>query len=93
EDPRILEAWTERGSLAQATASSFRQREKVLENWCRRGCIQLVGSDAHSAEHRPPILSSAFQVLERWVGNDRADWIKRQPARILAGKEVEASFE
>lgn len=93
EDPEILEGWVERGVLAQATASSFRQRGKVLESWCRRGFIQLVGSDAHSAAHRPPVLSPAFKVLERWVGEDRADWIKRQPARILAGKEVEASFE
>jgi protein-tyrosine phosphatase len=96
-EPEILESLVERGLLAQATASSFlgvsgRKAQRALENWCRKGYIQIVGSDAHSSDHRPPVLSSARKVLTQLVGKERADWIGEVPARVLAGKEVKTSF-
>ena len=97
-EPSLLVSLVERGILAQATASSFlgesgREARRALEAWCKKGYIHIVGSDAHSPERRPPILSSAHRVLKKWVGTKRADWVINQvPRQILAGQEVEADF-
>lgn len=97
EKPSLLEAMVERGILAQATASSFlgssgKEAKRALEDWCKKGYIHIVGSDAHSSEGRTPILSPARKVLKKWVGTQHAEWICQVPSLVLEGKEVEANL-
>jgi protein-tyrosine phosphatase len=96
-DPALLGTLVERGILAQATASSFlgksgRKARRTLEDWCKKGYIHIVGTDAHSPRRRPPTLTPSFKVLRRWVGVGRIEWMLDAPKSILAGEEVEANL-
>ena len=39
------------------------------------GIVHLVGSDGHSAEDRPPLMSAAYKQISKWAGRDVADRI------------------
>lgn len=65
------------GCLSQITASSLTGRfGKNAQHSCndllRRRWVHLVASDGHSTEQRPPVLSRAFAVLERQIGEETA---------------------
>ena len=60
------------GVIMQVNSSFFnrgktkRKALKLLAN----GGIQLIGSDTHSVEHRPPTLDSAYNIIEKKFGSD-----------------------
>ena len=72
EDPGRLEDLLERGAIAQLTAGSLLGDFGVAPldasaEFLRRGLVQLVASDAHSLDARPPRLAAARARV-------RADW-------------------
>jgi protein-tyrosine phosphatase len=81
----------EQGALLQVTASALTGgwRREALETarWlARRGAIDLLASDTHRRDRRPPGLSAAAKVLSRWGGRaatERA--VEGVPAAMLAG--------
>ena len=83
----------EQGCLVQVTAMSLTgdmgsaAKAAGLE-LLARGLVTLVASDAHSAEWRPPVLSSAVAELERLAGAEAARVLTMEaPAAVLAGQE------
>jgi protein-tyrosine phosphatase len=92
--PRALERLLELGALAQVTSTSFSGRfgdtvRKVAFEMLERGHAQVIASDAHGAEGRPPDLQCALEAFERRYEDPRElfDWMTvGVPGAILAGE-------
>ena len=80
------------GALLQVTSGSFtglfRREAKVCARaLLDRDAIDLVASDCHRADRRPPGLSEAMRLVARWEGRDRAERLcDAVPRAILAGE-------
>ena len=94
ERPEIARDLHQRGVLLQLTAQSItgrfgRKIEKAAKKLLRWGVVDVIASDAHNPERRPPGLSAAVKRAARIVGADRAeDMVTETPSRILAGEQV-----
>lgn len=89
------------GALMQVTADVITdppdgRTAAAIRQWVLDGMVHLVGSDGHSAGHRPPLMSAAYQQISSWVGRDAADRIcslhglavlEGRPLRLAAPKQ------
>jgi protein-tyrosine phosphatase len=86
-----VERFREQGALVQVTAGSltgmFRaEARRAAKDLVRRGAVDLIASDCHRTDRRPPGLSEAAQVLGKWAGKSEAERLTvGVPAAILAG--------
>ena len=65
------------GAYAQVTASSLTggfgsSARRAAEMMVRTGLVQMIASDAHNPERRPPVLSEARRVAAGLIGDDLA---------------------
>ena len=89
---KVLE-WIDAGCLIQVDAgsllgtlgkSSKKVSEKIIKNhWC-----QVLCSDAHDNKKRNFNLKDAFQIVEKWIGNDAKNLVYENPKAILAGRTI-----
>jgi protein-tyrosine phosphatase len=90
--PRRLERLVSLGCLAQITALSLNGGfgwgvSRFTKKLVREGLVQVMATDAHSAKHRPPVMSQALKKLTKLVGESRAwDMVATVPERILWGE-------
>jgi protein-tyrosine phosphatase len=92
--PQKLQRFLSLGCLAQITARSltrgfgwrvFRFTKKLVRN----GWIHLMATDAHSVEHRPPLMGKALKKLSKLVGESQAqDMVATIPERIIQGQPL-----
>lgn len=67
-----LQSWVADGVLLQITAQSFLGRfgsdaRRFSEELMRRGMVQIVASDGHDPEDRPPRLDRAYRhIANKW---------------------------
>jgi len=93
-DPRIAARLRERGVLLQITAQSItgefgRKSRRAAKKLIRWGAADVIASDAHNPDRRPPGLSAAVRTAAKWVGVDAAEeMVTDTPQKILDGKEV-----
>ena len=96
-DPKKVERLREQGALVQVTAGSltgmFRaEARKCAKDLVKRRAVDLIASDCHRAERRPPGLSEAARVLERWAGRGEAERLTvGVPQAVLAGTTAPAA--
>jgi protein-tyrosine phosphatase len=89
-----IRALMDEGFVIQVNADSIAGRGGApLQYRCRRlirlGLVQLVASDSHHAERRPPMLAEAYARVRRWVGSEAADLLFcENPRLILDAKPV-----
>ena len=94
DNPKIIRDLRDRGVLMQLTAQSLlgkfgRKTEKVCRRLLKWGVVDIIASDAHNPERRPPGLSQAVRLAAKIVGFDRAElMVTDTPERILLGKAV-----
>jgi protein-tyrosine phosphatase len=94
ERPELLEKMVERGMLLQITAGSLTgqhgaQPREMAEMLVERRMAHILSTDAHSAKHRPPILSEGLRRAAQLVGEDAArEMVTTVPAAILRDEEV-----
>jgi protein-tyrosine phosphatase len=89
--PERASRMREQGALLQVTASAltgaWRKEALATARWlAKRGEVDLLASDTHRRDRRPPGLSSAAKVLSKWGGkaaSERA--VEGVPAAMLAG--------
>ena len=64
--------------LVQANASFFLRRStaSMLLRLLREGKIQLLGSDCHNMEFRPPNLGQAVSLISRRLGPEMLEYVK-----------------
>jgi protein-tyrosine phosphatase len=92
--PRTLERLLELGALAQVTSTALSGRfssvvSKVAFEMLERGHVQVIASDGHSADGRPPDLLCALEAMERRYEDPRElfDWMTvGVPAALIAGE-------
>ena len=92
--PQKLQRFLSLGCLAQITARSltrgfgwrvFRFTKRLVRN----GWVHLMATDAHSVEHRPPLMGKALKKLSKLVGESRAwDMVATIPERIIKGEPL-----
>ncbi len=79
------------GCLGQVTAMSLTGGfgpgvKRIAEQLLKRRLAHLIASDAHSADGRPPVLSSAVRAAARIVGHEEAHrMVTEYPQAILDG--------
>jgi len=92
--PGVLEPLVNSGCLLQVTAGSFmgafgRQTQKLAYWLLQRRWVHFVGTDAHGAEARRPLLCRAYDCVAKLAGQQAADQLCcHNPAAVLAGKNV-----
>ena len=89
EEPGRLEKFVLRGSVAQITAGSLlgdfgEAPLAACEEFLRRGLVQLVASDAHSLNRRPPRLAAARRYVRRnWGPQSETGLFDLNPEALL----------
>lgn len=84
----------EQGALLQITAGSltglFRREAKACARALfDRDAVDLIASDCHRADRRPPGLSEAARIVVKWAGADQAERVTDAvPRAILEGAVV-----
>lgn len=72
QSPKTMQRLIQAGILMQVNASFFtdvRTKRKALR-LLKKGDIQLVGSDCHSLDERPPEIGKAYEIIRRKFGED-----------------------
>jgi len=88
--PERIRIFVDSGCWLQLTAGSvagrFGEHSKQTADWLiRNDLVHVLASDAHNAEHRPPILSEGRNALVALVGESKAwEMVRERPARIIA---------
>lgn len=73
-----LQVLREQGCMFQLTAMSLtkdvvKEVRKITYAMIENGFADFIASDAHSTGHRAPILSTAYEAVQRQFGKDLAD--------------------
>ena len=77
------------GFLIQCNATFFlnwRTRRTALR-MLRRGEIQLLGSDCHGSDYRPPRMAEAAQYISGKLGQAELDALEQRAAQLLKDAE------
>lgn len=95
ENPNRVYELVEMGVLSQVTAMSvtggFGGRvKKCAHTLLKHNLVHIIASDAHSIDHRPPILSDAVNVVGKILDEEQAQsMVTTVPGRIIRGEPVE----
>lgn len=90
----IAEQFKEKGALLQLTAMSItggfgEQIQDFSARMLKEGLVDIIASDAHSPDRRPPVLSQAVSVASGIVGSDVARrMVDDVPCRILRATDM-----
>lgn len=87
---KIMEVY-EYGVLAQMNSSSLlvHTGKKASFELIKRGCIQVIGTDAHNLTSRPPSMSFAKRLLDKKIGNDFFEGMQKKAQAILDNDEYD----
>jgi protein-tyrosine phosphatase len=94
DHPERLEALRGQGVRVQVTAMSVtgafgRRARKAAERWLRDGLVDLLATDAHDTERRPPLLRSAVEAAAKIVGPEAAErLVTVNPGRVIRGEDL-----
>lgn len=92
KEPEKLRALVAAGALSQVTAASVvgkfgRSSAVAAQRFLELDLVHVIASDAHSHDHRPPVLSGGVAAVAAVVGAERARFlVSEAPASILAGR-------
>jgi protein-tyrosine phosphatase len=92
EQPDALRELLDAGALSQITAASLigkfgRSSAAAARQFLDLGLVHAIASDAHSPDHRPPLLSEGVLAAAEIVGMAQARClVSEAPAAILAGE-------
>lgn len=69
----IVDRWIDEGAAIQVNAASLcgeygAEAETTAWTWIESGIVSLVATDAHSADRRPPMMTTAIQKIEQRFG-------------------------
>lgn len=77
--------------IFQVNATSFDGAAPfaVIRCLMQNGMVQVIGTDMHNTDSRPPNLSAGFASLERYFGAACAEDLKRNAEKVLQNQSVE----
>lgn len=92
--PEQVLQWAESGCAVQITANSLTGRwgeraGKTAQFLLQSQAVHIIASDCHNLENRSPVLSQAFEVLERSYGEERARALSTEnPLAIIENRRL-----
>lgn len=91
EQPQLLADLVNEGAVTHVNARSLvsggRPLFRFVCSLIRRGLVQAVASDSHSASHKPPHLSAAMNVVRKKFGGDMTEYF-RENAEAIADNRL-----
>lgn len=93
-DPERVREWVDMGVLVQITASAFTGKwgkgvQKLARWYAENGLIHVIASDAHSVNHRSPVLSDARKVVGKEYGKEFAtQLVETNPMAIIQDQPI-----
>ncbi len=92
EDPEMLYKLIQKGMYAQINATTVyhdSRFKKMAVNLIRWHLVQVVASDAHSVEHRPPRMKKSMQSLEAQLDHEAVNWIRKNARSLFEGRNLD----
>jgi protein-tyrosine phosphatase len=92
----LLRELVQMGALSQVTALSLTggfgpRSQRIARALLERGLVHAIASDAHSIQHRPPVLSQAVEEAAKILGTKQAlSLVDENPRAILRGERPKA---
>jgi len=89
-DLNILDMWKDRGFIIQIDAGSIlghfgvRTKKNAIE-MINKGCVHIIGSDAHKNKKRNFCLKEAYDFLENNYSADLVNILKNNVIAIISG--------
>jgi protein-tyrosine phosphatase len=92
-DPQLLYEWVAAGAYAQINAGALLDAKlgKKLLKFIDWDLVQVLSTDAHSPDQRPPKLGEAVAMLERKRGGETARRIVHNGDALFADRELNTS--
>jgi Capsular polysaccharide biosynthesis protein len=93
----LLERYIKRGMLAQITSTSItgffgKRVKKAAISFLESGLAHIIASDGHAVKGRAPVISEAYQEIERRWGTQYAQSLAfENPHRIIMSQRVPVS--
>ena len=90
--PEQAAALRDEGALIQVNADAVlgfdgRCAKKLTWLLLKAGAVDVIASDAHDSELRPPRMKECFTRIAKKLGRETAERLMRtNPARILGGR-------
>ena len=94
KNPSLGSDWCERGFVLQLDCGSIlghfgKRCQKISLELINRGCIQLIGSDAHNNKIRNFCLKPAYKEIESKFGLNVVKKLKNNSSLLLEGKSLQ----
>lgn len=89
-----LKGWVEMGCSIQVTGQSLegqfgRRAQKFAEVLMDESLVHFVASDGHDLKRRPPVMDSAYHLVERrWDPETAEALFRKNPEAVLEGREL-----
>lgn len=92
-DPRVIQSLADRRVPIQVNAAALtgyhgEAARAAAETLLREGLAQLIASDAHNPEWRPPRLRYAYERAAELTTTDHAQILMANAARIIDGRDI-----
>ena len=82
-DPGILARWKELGAVIQLSSGAMTD-DPLARKMIKWGLADVLASDAHSPQHRPPDLKKGLSALD----GETAEALERNAALLFSGREI-----
>lgn len=89
--PEKLYELTEYGALGQVNCTSLLRHDtkRAAYKLIKNGRIQLIGTDAHNLNHRPPVMLEAKAILDKKFGSGFFKQMQRKAEAVLSNEDYE----
>lgn len=88
KDPAILAEWIGHGARIQVNAESLGEGGRLPMKLVKWGLVDVIASDAHSLQHRPPNLRRGLDAVAKALGPEQARALERNAGMIFSGRDV-----
>jgi len=97
KNPLQIEQFWEMGGVTQINAGSLLRRDGSRSSYCaqqllQEGLVDVIASDGHGPQWRPPSLEKVFKILENdYEMEDISGWMCKNAEVILTDEVLEVS--
>ncbi len=82
-----------KGCVAQVNAGAIIGKNEpsggMAMKYLKWEIAQLISSDAHSMQKRPPRFAEAVSVIRKKLGDDYAEWVNKNSGDVFKGRYVD----
>lgn len=92
KNPVLLYNLILEGCLAHVNAGAIigkGNQSTMAMKFLKWGLAQMVCSDCHSIERRPPNIDKALEIIGKNLGNDYIDWLEKNSSDVFNNRNVD----